>query len=112
MEEPTAVVFDPDWRDDVLDHQALEISLALPDPMPRSGHIWIEVRAMHHETIFGQQHTYKPYRLETAILKPSEMAQQFALADENGRAIAPVATAAESKAVESIQTTRLKRLNT
>ena len=89
MEESTDIVFDPDWRDDVVDLRALEISLALPDPMPRNGHIWVEVRAMHHETIFGQQHTYEQFRLETAILKPSEMTQRFTLLDEQGNEIAP-----------------------
>lgn len=89
MEDPAAIVFDPCWRDDVFDHRALEIPLVLPDPIPRNDSIWVEARALHHETIFGQQHTYEPYRLETAILKPSELSQQFTLADKDGRAIAP-----------------------
>ena len=89
MENLTEAAFDPDWRDDVFDAQALEIPLALPDPMPRNNSIWVELQALHHETIFGQQHTYEPYRLETAILKPSELSERFTLADQNGRAIAP-----------------------
>ncbi|MBE9060389.1 hypothetical protein [cf. Phormidesmis sp. LEGE 11477] len=88
MKESTSVVFDPDWRDDVFDCRALEISLTLPVPTPRDGDIWIEVRATQDETIFGQQHTYKPYRRKTVILKPSELSQRFTLLDENGRAIA------------------------
>lgn len=89
MESSTAAVFDPNWRDAVFDAQALEMPLALPDPTPRNGSIWVEVQAVHHETIFGQQHTYEPYRLETAILKPSELSGQFTLADQNGREVAP-----------------------
>ncbi|MEO0377645.1 MAG: hypothetical protein AAF329_24195, partial [Cyanobacteria bacterium P01_A01_bin.17] len=83
MADPTAVVFNPAWRDDVFDAQALEIPLALPRPTPRDGNIWVEVRAMQHETIFDHEQTYEPYRLETAILKPSEMTEQFALADQD-----------------------------
>lgn len=89
MERPAAAIFDSDWRDNVFDAQALEIPLALPAPMPRNDSIWVEVQALHHETIFGQQHIYEPYRLETAILKPSELSGQFTLADQDGRAIAP-----------------------
>ena len=89
MESPSAAVFDPDWRDDVFNAQALAIPLALPDPMLRNDSIWVEVQALHQETIFDRQHTYEPYRLETAILKPSELSDQFALADQDGRVVAP-----------------------
>ncbi|MEL7333131.1 MAG: hypothetical protein AAFN12_12855 [Cyanobacteria bacterium J06560_2] len=88
MENITEAVFDSDWRDDVFDAQALEIPLTLPDPTPRNDSIWVELQALHHETIFGQQHTYEPCRLETAILKPSELSERFTLADQDGRAIA------------------------
>ena len=88
VDSTAKAVFDPNWRDDVFDAQALEILLALPDPMPRNDSIWVEVQALHHETIFDQRHAYEPYRLETAILKPSELSGQFALADQDGRAIA------------------------
>jgi hypothetical protein len=88
MEKPAAI-FEPDWRDDVFDALALKIPLALPAPMLRNDSIWVEVKALHHETIFGRQHTHEPCRLETAILKPSELSGRFALADQDGRAITP-----------------------
>ncbi|MEM6451790.1 MAG: hypothetical protein AAF703_15910 [Cyanobacteria bacterium P01_D01_bin.105] len=88
MESIAETVFDPDWRDDVFDAQALEIPLALPGLMPRDNSIWVEVQALHKETIFDQQHTYDPYRFETAILKPAELSKQFTLADQDRRAIA------------------------
>ncbi|MEM9944882.1 MAG: hypothetical protein AAF810_02330 [Cyanobacteria bacterium P01_D01_bin.36] len=71
MESVVETVFDPDWRDDVFDAQALEITLALPAPMPRDDIIWVEVRALHKETIFDQQHTYDPYRLELNCVSPT-----------------------------------------
>ena len=88
MDNSTEVVFDPNWRDDAFDTQALEMPLALPAPTPRNDGIWVEVQALRQETIFDRQHTYDPYRLETAILKPSELSGQFSLADQDGRAIA------------------------
>ena len=89
MERPVEALFDPDWRDDVFDALALDISLSLPDPMLRNNSIWVEAKALHQETIFEQQHTYEPYRLETAILKPSKLSQQLTLLGQDGREITP-----------------------
>ena len=87
MENSTAGIFDPNWRDDVFDAQALDLPLALPHPTPRNDNIWVEVQALHQETIFDQQHTYEPYRLETAILKPSVLSEQFTLANQDGQEV-------------------------
>ena len=97
MDSTPEAVFTPDWRDDVFD--ALEIPLALPAPMPRNDRIWVEVQALLHESSFDQPHTYEPYRLETAILKPSDLTQRFTLADQDGRVIA------RTRATQQVSTT-------
>ncbi len=69
--------FDPTWRDDVFDQQALEIPLALPQPTPRNQSVWIAVRPVREEVVFGKHHRHETFRRVTTVLKPSEMAQYY-----------------------------------
>lgn len=84
MQTPEIPGFDPTWRDDIFEVQALEIPLALPDPTPRRHSIWIDQRPRHGETIFGHDHFYQPYRWVTSVLKPSDMTQYYRLKDQQG----------------------------
>lgn len=79
--------FDPNWRDDVFDIQAINTPLALPEATPRNNSVWVDVQPVHHEKVFGQQHIYNPYRLITSILKPSNMAQYYMVKDEHGQTL-------------------------
>lgn len=88
MQSPAMPYFDPTWRDDVFEQQAVETPLALPHATPRNQRAWIDVRAIRHETIFGHQHIYEPYRLVTSVLKPSDMAQYYTVKDGHGNVLA------------------------
>lgn len=88
MQTPETLYFDPTWRDDIFDIQAIDTPLILPKPTSRNDHVWIDVRPVPHETIFGHQHRYKPYRVITSVLKPSDMTQYYALKDEQGNIVA------------------------
>ncbi|MBE9070952.1 class I SAM-dependent methyltransferase [Leptolyngbya cf. ectocarpi LEGE 11479] len=79
--------FNPNWRDDVFNIQAINMSLALPEATPRNNSVWVDVQSVHSEKVFGQQHIYTPYRLITSILKPSNMAQYYTVQDEHGHTI-------------------------
>lgn len=84
---PAAPCFDPTWRDDVFDIQAVEIPLALPESTPRNNRVWIDVRPVRYEMILERQHTYDPYRLVTTVLKPSDMAGYYTVKDGHGQII-------------------------
>ena len=77
--------FDPTWRDDVFDVRAVEMPLAFPDATPRNDRLWIETRPVREEIIFGHRQTYRPYRVVTAVLKPSEMSKYYTFVAKDGR---------------------------
>ena len=87
MVAPKTRGFDPNWRDDIFDSPALEFQLALPSATARNDGIWIETQLVHQETIFGCQYTYNPSRLQTAVLKPSDLSQRFTAVDQEGQKI-------------------------
>lgn len=87
MHATSTAHFDPTWRDDVFDVQAVEIPIALPDATPRNNRVWIEKRAVRHETIFGHHHTYEPYRKVTSVLKPSDIAGYYTVKDGHGEVL-------------------------
>ncbi|OQY48060.1 MAG: hypothetical protein B6242_03445 [Anaerolineaceae bacterium 4572_78] len=76
--------FDPTWRDDVFDVQALETPIVLPDSTSRSDHVWIKKHVTCHETIFEHYHVYDTFREITTVLKHSDMAQFYRATDEHG----------------------------
>ncbi len=88
MQHPATPYFDPTWRDDIFDVQAINLPLTLPTVTPRNDRTWVDARAVSHETIFGHRHVYEPYRLVTSVLKPSDMAQYYTVSDEHGNVLA------------------------
>ena len=89
MVTPEIKGFDPSWRDDIFDSQALEFSLALPSATPRNDGVWIETQLVHQETIFGCPYIYNSPRLKTAVLKASDLSQRFTVVDQDGQAMSP-----------------------
>ena len=87
MRVPETRGFNPNWRDDVFNRHALELHLALPSMTSQNGRVWIETRLVHQETIFGRQYTYNPCRLETAVVKSSDLSQRFTAVDQEGQEI-------------------------
>lgn len=84
MQHPAAPYFDPTWRDDIFDVQAITLPLALPAVTPRNARSWVDVRVVSHETMFGHRHVYEPHRVVTYMLKPSDMAKYYTGIDEHG----------------------------
>lgn len=76
--------FDPTWRDDILDIEAIDIPLLLPDTTPRNSDVWVEKQKRWDEIIFRESHTYEQPRIITAVLKPSEMSQHYVMTDSKG----------------------------
>ena len=87
MQHPAAPFFDPTWSDEIFDVQAITLPLALPDATPANDRAWINVRAVLYETIFGNQHVYESPRLETSVLKPSDMARYYTVQDGRGNIV-------------------------
>ena len=88
MNHPAAPHFNPTWRDDVFDVQAIDIPLALPGITPRNNNVWIDAREVLHEIIFGHKHLYESYRRVISVLKPSDMAQYYKIEAQDGSVIA------------------------
>jgi len=76
--------FDPAWQDDVFDRQALDIPLYLPEKTPKNDKSWIEKRFVPEETIFEKLYTYEEGRIETAVVKPSDMPGYFQICNQKG----------------------------
>lgn len=87
MQHPAAPYFDPTWRDDMFDVQAITLPLALPAVTPRNDRSWVDVRVVRHETIFGHRHVYEPCRVVTSVLKPSDMPQYYTVRDGHGHVV-------------------------
>ena len=80
----TNIYFDPNWRDDVFDPQALEIQLCLPEKSLKKGKIWIDTKFASRGYIFGKPHEYASERKITAVLKPSDMGRFYQVANQDG----------------------------
>ncbi|MCK5871503.1 MAG: hypothetical protein KAG26_01655, partial [Methylococcales bacterium] len=84
--------FNPLWRDDCFDLQALEIPLLFPDSPNKSNindEIWINKQRVNEEFIFECHHKYDSPRQRVAILKPSNMAQHYKVTNAHDEVITP-----------------------
>jgi len=79
--------FNPIWRDDIFDKQALDIHLYLPDVIPENNQLWVEKQIISQEFIFGHLHTYASCREMTSLVKPSDMADYYQVRNEKGEII-------------------------
>ncbi len=82
--------FNPSWRDDYFNPQALDIPLLLPDAgntSNRENAIWIQKSIIDKEFIFEHLHQYPSLREKVAILKPSDMTQHYQMHNLQGEVI-------------------------
>ncbi len=93
MQHPEEPYFDPTWRDDVFDMQAIDAPLILPEETPRKFGIWVGTKYVSREYIFKTQHTYDAPRLITHMLKPSDLHKYCAVQDQDGNILSPTAPA-------------------
>ena len=87
MQTAQKIYFDPTWRDDIFDTQAIDIPLALPDTTPRNSDVWVEKQKIWNEVIFENESIYGLPRFVTAILKTSDMSKQYTLQDSHGNIV-------------------------
>jgi hypothetical protein len=80
-------LFDPLWRDDVYDKEALEVPLLLPYASEPSNGVWVGKRVMREEEIFGDSLKHKKPRIITALVKRSEDHRGVSLTDSEGNKV-------------------------
>jgi hypothetical protein len=81
--------FDPTWRDDAREPEALEIPLVFPEDTPPTGEIWVESRPRLKERLFNDEIELEKPRRVTSIVKRSDMANYYKLTDNKGNIIPP-----------------------
>ncbi len=70
---PKTKVFDPSWRDDIYDIEAIDMKLILPNDFEREQgkDIWVMSQRILSETIFGKEYRYAEIKTRKAIVKSS-----------------------------------------
>lgn len=76
--------FDPGWRDDIYNEEALDIPLLLPRPNITNNRVWAWKRAHKSEEIFGREKKYDHPKLITAIVKKTHAHPSMKLTDDKG----------------------------
>ncbi|MCP4113015.1 MAG: hypothetical protein GY749_47055 [Desulfobacteraceae bacterium] len=77
--------FNPEWRDDIFDLEAIEPALLFPDETSsEKGDIWVKTNYKRAETVFDKLHRHEEPRQIVAIVKKSEMAQYYTTKDVHG----------------------------
>jgi hypothetical protein len=79
--------FDPSFRDDVFDSQALQFFLLFPLDSPPNDSIWVETTSTRQENVFGREYKHESPRRVKAILKKSNLIDYHVLSDHAGNPI-------------------------
>ncbi|TGO03581.1 hypothetical protein PN36_03610 [Candidatus Thiomargarita nelsonii] len=79
--------FDPSWRDDVIEQEAIDIPLVFPEDTPPTGEIWVESRPRLKERLFNDDVELEKPRRVTSIVKRSYMLNYYKIADNQGNFI-------------------------
>ncbi len=78
--------FNPDWKDDIVYMESMDIPLILPpDTVNRCDkEIWVESRYVLTEQLFEQTYQYDTPRKRTSILRKSEAGKRYTITDGEG----------------------------
>jgi spermidine synthase len=77
--------FSPDWRDDIVDQEAIKLSLIMPEDTKPNGYIWVTSKSEYVEELFGKQYRNTTPRTVKAIVRRSEKVNRYTLVSEDGR---------------------------
>jgi hypothetical protein len=76
--------FNPNWRDDVFDEDALKFSLTFPEDSAPNNKIWVSSKFAQREILFDQEYRHASPRKITAIVKRSDLIGSHVLRDHSG----------------------------
>lgn len=80
--------FDPEWRDDIFDQEALDFPLVLPDSMPPVGKVWVMSRMESQVRVFGEIYPDARSRMVTAMVKRSDKVDFYTVRNQDGEVVA------------------------
>ena len=80
-------LFDPRWRDDVYNEEALNIPLLLPPVSEPNNRVWVAKKVMRGEDVFGEYREYKKPRVITAVVKKVGPHGGMKVTDKNGNEV-------------------------
>jgi SAM-dependent methyltransferase len=76
--------FDPRWRDDIYNEEALNIPLLLPPESEPNNKVWVSKKIARGEDVFGKYRAFKKPRIITAIVKKVRSHPGRRITDKNG----------------------------
>jgi len=79
--------FDPFWRDDIYDEEALNIPLVLPPESEPNNRVWVRKKVTRDELVFGKDHQLKEPRVLTALVKKVRSTPGRKITDEDGNPV-------------------------
>lgn len=80
-------LFDPRWRDDIYNEEALNIPLVLPPVSEPNNSVWVAKTVVEGETVFGKYRKFKKPRVITAMIKKIRSHPSRKITDGNGNDI-------------------------
>ncbi len=79
--------FDPRWRDDIYDEEALSIPLELPPKSKPNKRVWVNKKVVTGETVFGKYHKFRKPRIITALVKKVQPQSRMKITDGEGNEV-------------------------
>lgn len=77
-------LFDPQWRDDIYNEEALNIPLVLPYTSEPNNRVWVRKKVSMGENVFGKYREFKKPRVITAMVKKVRSHPSRRITDKNG----------------------------